>query len=69
MGRLKDWLLTQYVTLTLPEPETSRCYPEEPEDTADTRPLPPLDLEAFDAFMHRLKAQMNNPNQGSQEPF
>lgn len=69
MGRLKDWLLTQYETLTLPEPETSHCYPEEPEDNADTRPLPPLDLEAFDAFMHRLKAQMNNPNQGSQEPF
>ena len=68
MGRLKDWLLTQYETLTLPEPETP-CHPEEPEDNADTRALPPLDLEAFDAFMHRLKAQMNNPNQGSQEPF
>ena len=69
MGRLKDWLLTQYETLTLPEPESSRCYPEEPEDNAEPRPLPPLDLEAFDAFMHRLKAQMNNPQLDPREPF
>lgn len=68
MGRLKDWLLTQYETLTLPEPETP-CLPHEREDHAEPRPLPPLDLEAFDAFMDQLKAQMKNPHRESQEPF